>query len=1142
MTLKTNSMKKTNYKEALEQLRQRYQNHEVSPLVGAGFSKNVSQDMFMSWEELLFDMVVELFSNEIRQAYSNRKHAKPHSKSTYYDFKKLKVREIIHREGYLNIVSKYIEHKGYREVVETYIEDRTPRINSDDDTLDLRIAKKKGPIIEENIALHKKLLSGDKWGNIFTTNYDSLLEYTSRKLKANYEIITERHQLSFSKTKKTIIKIHGDLSAESATNFEFDNDHTHRYIISKEDYDRYPANHEPFTQLMRISLLQGAFCLFGFSGDDPNFISWIKWVRDILVTAPNKNNDEFKVFLITIDDKEPTIDRQLFYNNHKIVVIPVMHKIVSEILEVSDSDGFKERLSKLFDFLYQNSSNYYNKLWSEVYNNNTQIVDLRRITVITIKENIATKIYEAKQFNRLIKYSSHQKKVLSDLYLEPFDQSRAKLFIYALKDTFHYPQYYPNVVDKIDNVEKSEELAIEWKFLKERYNTLKFINVKSINLKIENDSMYYENLLKLAFSFQFDQLREAVNRWDAEGHFLQKKAMMVSMFDREQAKDILLKYLDSNPIMIERYYATELLNRVNTTYLAQYPVSAFQNMNLEGLSDLTKVYVNEATKTKNELKPYGWSGTISYMQNNAEFESALRFMQFMIESGLRITLGCYVFINEKEWYKIFRNLFVFFPYPTLFYSIQCSNKDVLKRIGQDYAYEDRLQDNLPQILTMLLQYLLSENKTILDVRSVLIIAQELFIAVPPSEWEKQFMEIWDKILLENFEDIDRNDDWYKFANSGLKYIKTSKSITKIISDCLSHSTKSETIDYLYNLDGIRKRSLKVETDLQRKIDIFVDEISNDNEFVIAGNIYKLLNKKNLDMISGKIKKLKTKKSIDYQRLYSISYFAKSSTLDINIVKHIILSHCNLWDNGLLDKGATLPSYIALSRFGNNIKWTRIELVEIFHKLKSSFEKLSSSTYFYKNDTDGDIFSNLLNYTPLLDEMNMFLTKYKIILQTIEGYDTISKSVYSELVSRREYVDIYEALCSDIHSNVITGLNQMYRDTQERGFENYSMEINLLVDRILLKKASGLLVALEHAENYLKKYYVKELFTESISRKYLLMLKMYQGDTLRELELNVPYAIKWLVSISDILSKNSIISEDIDYWQNFKKTKRYNIFN
>lgn len=288
-------MEKKYYQEALEQLRKRYQNSEVSPLVGAGFSKNVSNDMFMSWDELLFDMVVELYSYEIDQSYKNQMHISASSNSNE-EHKKIKVKEIIQREGYLNIASKYIEHKGYREAVETYIEDRTPYVNSDVNTLDLRILKKKEPITEEDLALHKKLLSGDKWGYIFTTNYDTLLEDTSSKFRTNYEKITERHQLSFSKTKNAIIKIHGDLRSESSPDFEFDNEHAHRYIISKEDYEKYPINHEPFTQLMRISLLQGAFCLFGFSGDDPNFISWLKWVRDILVTAPKKSyNANFEI-------------------------------------------------------------------------------------------------------------------------------------------------------------------------------------------------------------------------------------------------------------------------------------------------------------------------------------------------------------------------------------------------------------------------------------------------------------------------------------------------------------------------------------------------------------------------------------------------------------------------------------------------------------------------------------------------------------------------------------------------------------------------------------------------------------------------------------------------------------------------------
>jgi hypothetical protein len=40
--------------------------------------------------------------------------------------------------------------------------------------------------------------------------------------------------------------------------------------------------------------------------------------------------------------------------------------------------------------------------------------------------------------------------------------------------------------------------------------------------------------------------------------------------------------------------------------------------------------------------------------------------------------------------------------------------------------------------------------------------------------------------------------------------------------------------------------------------------------------------------------------------------------------------------------------------------------------------------------------------------------------------------------------------------------------------------------------------------------------------------------------DVPNALKWLVSMSDLLMKNGVNSEDIDYWQNIKKSKRYNV--
>lgn len=50
--------------DLLVELKECYDNGQVSALVGAGFSKNVS-NLFLSWEELLHDMISNLYEIEI---------------------------------------------------------------------------------------------------------------------------------------------------------------------------------------------------------------------------------------------------------------------------------------------------------------------------------------------------------------------------------------------------------------------------------------------------------------------------------------------------------------------------------------------------------------------------------------------------------------------------------------------------------------------------------------------------------------------------------------------------------------------------------------------------------------------------------------------------------------------------------------------------------------------------------------------------------------------------------------------------------------------------------------------------------------------------------------------------------------------
>lgn len=128
--------------------------------------------------------------------------------------------------------------------------------------------------------LHKKLLQLP-WVDVFTTNYDTLLERTAEKiLEQRYETVINKEDLIWS-TKPRIIKLHGSFPSERP------------FIITEEDYRKYPKEYAPFVNTVQQSLLENTLCLIGFSGNDPNFQKWIGWIRDNL----GKENSP-KIFLI----------------------------------------------------------------------------------------------------------------------------------------------------------------------------------------------------------------------------------------------------------------------------------------------------------------------------------------------------------------------------------------------------------------------------------------------------------------------------------------------------------------------------------------------------------------------------------------------------------------------------------------------------------------------------------------------------------------------------------------------------------------------------------------------------------------------------------------------------------------------------
>jgi hypothetical protein len=141
------------------------------------------------------------------------------------------------------------------------------------------------------------------WKDIFTTNYDTLLERASETVvKKRFNIVTCKEDLVNSADTVRIVKLHGSFPS-------------HRpFIITEEDYRKYPYNFAPFVNTVQQSFIENIFCMIGFSCDDPNFLNWIGWIHDNL----GKENSH-KIYMISVDGELEAKIKKLLDKN--IIVI-----------------------------------------------------------------------------------------------------------------------------------------------------------------------------------------------------------------------------------------------------------------------------------------------------------------------------------------------------------------------------------------------------------------------------------------------------------------------------------------------------------------------------------------------------------------------------------------------------------------------------------------------------------------------------------------------------------------------------------------------------------------------------------------------------------------------------------------------------
>ena len=119
--------------------------------------------------------------------------------------------------------------------------------------------------------IHRRLLKLP-WRDVFTTNWDTLLEQCLPVPEQSYDLVTSVDHLPVSSPPR-IVKLHGSFPG------------TFPLIITRSDYDSYPDVFAPYVNTVQQAMMETVFVLLGFSGEDPNFRRWLNWVRKNLNEA-----------------------------------------------------------------------------------------------------------------------------------------------------------------------------------------------------------------------------------------------------------------------------------------------------------------------------------------------------------------------------------------------------------------------------------------------------------------------------------------------------------------------------------------------------------------------------------------------------------------------------------------------------------------------------------------------------------------------------------------------------------------------------------------------------------------------------------------------------------------------------------------
>ena len=761
-------------------------------------------------------------------------------------------------------------------------------------------------------------------------------------------------------------------------------------------------------------------------------------------------------------------------------------------------------------------SNYY-AVWrsiaSKLYTKEEISKDVKKLLKLKKSVRFSKRTYS--QYSCLQRLADSKRKLTYD---------ESVVFVLAMRDLGRIP-----ITISSSNFLDSAVLK-DWELLQERYLSLQGY---SENL-IGNDWCVYESILRNSFNLDFSKAKRILMTWNPCDEFVMHRAMYSSAYVdlQKDARKSLASSIKQEKNPSEELYKIIVANYISGRFPQPYNTENYYRYGLDGQGDFLNSMVNELRGKSPKPQTLSWIGT-SYNigSGNAAFYNSLRVLMFIIDSGLYTSFYGTYFLSIENWYLVAHNLLRYLPYPCFFYTCQYTDKNVIRRIGQEFAYCKELSEENEDLLLKSLSAITNSDTPPLFLTGLLILSGRLYVAVPEEKWFELFVRNILEPLFSNFKKNCNKEECFenfRMAIGALKHKEHIEYIFEKLLICFNEDPENILSVICNNLDlSSIGGYLNPRTEL-----ILVSTINNSTSqriFEFVSRITKEI-KVNDSVINATFDKLRSIPDAELSNnpfiLMNMLLFSKNDELLQKRIRPIFLQtdmwHCGLMDDG---NGYSDPKYIRLNLLQNDISWSSEE----FEYIKNNLEH------------------NITKFKPIIDRTHSdsFMRSERIqyfcdIRQFIDGLEESRKkdlkSVYEivcDYLNDSNVAYSFEnELLSDQSADISNAIKLLEVEINLYGLEKNLDEFELVLDRALLMQNSAMKTNIGAIHHVILSHY-DELNKLGLIKKILSILKIYKQkiDDFQDMDIDIYWVFNHIYGIAKKLEENDVKNILTDFWLN-----------